>query len=994
MALVFASLAAMPTANAQVMVSIAASDAEAGETPANNGQFTVSRVGGDLISPATVSYQVSGTATPGADYAALSGSVTLGLFQSSVAIPVNVPGDDGLFEGDEFVSIRLIAGTGITVANDTAQVDIADSPHTVSAATGANASEGPVAPGQVVVSLSGQNQSGDSVIVDYTVAGSATPGTDYAALNGVISIPNGSTTASIEVTPIADDLIEGEETVEVTLTATNDPRAPVGDPATATVTIEDDDAVADEDGDGLPNIGECLDPLQCRDTDGDGLPDYQDPDDDNDGVPTASENAPDQDTDQDGIPDYLDDDDDGDGRLTRDEDTDEDGDGNPATDPTDLDDDGVPDYLDEEDQGGPTGDVDGDGLTNEREEELGTDPANPDTDGDGVGDGEEDAAGTDPLDHVSFADADGDLVPDSIEAGDGTDPNNPASYVDTDGGGTADHIETIAFASYGLPETDIQDHSDDRRDFDSDGLPDLLEISNASDPASSESPTANGAADDDGNGITNAVEGWLLGLGIAPVDAASDFDRDGYPDAAEIALGQNPLSATEKDSDGDGVPDVVELQAGVDISATSDSDADGIPDAREIALGSDPLDANAPVANGALDDDGDGVSNGIENVLESLGVESVDNASDTDADGVSDADEIRLGTNPLHDEQPVPWIQLTQEDIGPVSVLSTTGGTATATVALGGSQVGTLTYDWSETDNAVLAVVSGSQTGKTLVFSPATLPPGAYNLVVSVEKTVGDVVSPVSIVDYTLNVLADAQDTADADNDGVPDSVDDRDGRKGFPNTLQTQGAALIEADPGVRLQVGSTARTVRAGSAQIARDDIATAGDGEGGSVGNSEDDYDYPSGIYDVEVTNLPEAGSTVQIVIPQGTAIGEFAEYRKFLPGRGWGDFVEDASNSVHSAPGTGGECPQPGDGAWQPGLTPGHLCVQLAIEDGGPNDADSAAGANGIIKDPGGVGTPKGQVSVGQGSGSIGPGTTVVLGLIALGAALHRRRRLRC
>ena len=983
----------MPIANAQATVSVSASDAQAGETPANNGEFTVSRTGAVVLPPTTVFYEISGTATPGSDYTALSGSVFLGLFATSSTIPVNVLGDDGLFEGDEFVSIRLLPGASIILGNDTARVDIADTPHTVTASTGKNAAEGPVDPGQVIVSLGGRNESGDSVIVDYTVAGSATQGTDYAALNGVVSIPNGSTTAAVEVTPIADDLIEGDETVEVTLTATNDPRAPVGDPETAVVTIADDDAVADDDGDGLMNIDECPDQLQCRNTDGDELPDFQDPDDDNDGVPTADENAPDQDTDQDGTPDYLDDDDDGDGRLTLEEDADEDGDGNPATDPTDLDDDGIPDYLDEEDQGGPTGDLDGDGLTNEREEELGTDPANPDTDGDGVGDGDEDAAGTDPLDHVSFADADGDLVPDAVEATDATDPNDATSFLDTDGGSTADHIETTAFTSFGVPATDIQDPGDDRRDFDDDGLPDLLEIANGADPASSDSPTTGGAGDDDGNGITNAVEAWLLGLGIAPVDAATDFDRDGYPDVAEIAFAQNPLSATEKDGDADGVPDVIELQAGVDISAASDSDADGVPDAREIALGSDPLDANVPVANGALDDDGDGISNGIENVLELLGVENVDDASDADADGVSDADEIRLGTNPLHNEQPVPWIQLAQADIGPVSVLSTSGGVASATAMLGGSQVGTLTYDWSQTDNAVLAVVSGLQTEKTLQFSPATLPAGAYGLAVSVERTVGDVVLPVSTVDYTLNVFADAGDTADADNDGVPDSVDDRDARKGFANTLQGQGAASIEADPGVRLQLGSTARTVRAGSARIARDDIAAAGDGQGGSVGNSEDEYDYLGGIYDIEVTNLPEAGSSVRIVIPQATAIDEFADYRKFLPGRGWGDFVEDAGNGVQSAPGTGGECPVPGDGAWQSGLTAGHLCVQLTIEDGGPNDADAAPGPNGIIKDPGGVGTPKGQVSVGQGSGSIGPGGIVILCLAAVGAGLQRRRRLR-
>ena len=218
----------------------------------------------------------------------------------------------------------------------------------------------------------------------------------------------------------------------------------------------------------------------------------------------------------------------------------------------------LPTTSNPDDQGGPTGDLDGDGLTNEREDELGTDPENPDTDGDGVGDGDEDAAGTDPLDNASYADTDGDLVPDAVEVAGDTDPNDPASFVDSDAGGTADHIETVTYASYGLSATDALDPGDDRRDFDGDGLPDRLEISVASDPAASDSPTTGGAGDDNDNGISNAVEAYLAGLGIAPVTAVSDFDRDGYPDVAEIGFALNPLSASESDSDGDGVPNIIE----------------------------------------------------------------------------------------------------------------------------------------------------------------------------------------------------------------------------------------------------------------------------------------------------------------------------------------------------------------------------------------------------------------------------------------------------
>ena len=984
--------AALP-ADAQVVVSIEASDDSAAESPPDNGEFVVTRAGGSVIAPATVNYTVSGTATGGEDYTALPGSVTLNFFQGQATIPVNVAGDDGLFEGDETVTVTLQESPGVSiVGNASATVTIFDSPHSVTAETVSNATENPVSAGEIVVSLNASNESGAPVAVTFDVTGTATAGVDYVPLDSTVEIPEGASSASIEVTPIDDDLLETDETVVVTLTGTSDSRAPVGDPAVATVTIVDDDSAGDNDGDGVPNIVECPDFDDCPDTDGDGIPDYQDPDDDGDGVPTAMENPPDQDTDGDGVPDYLDNDDDGDGRLTQDEDLNEDGDGNPATNPTDLDNDGIPDYLDADDQGYPGGDLDGDGLTNEREEELGTDPLRADTDGDGVDDGAEVAAGTDPLDPSSYADADRDLVPDAVEIADGTDPNDSNSFLDSDQGGTPDHVETVLYPNFGIPATDAMDATDDRRDFDGDGLPDSLEIASGSDPADSNSPAENGAADDDGNGVANSVEAYLATIGITTVDAFSDFDRDGYPDALEVSFALNPLSATARDDDSDGVPNVIETAAGVNIDATTDSDGDGVPDAREIALGADPLDANSPVANGNLDDDGDGVTNAIEHVLQLLGVvDDPDASTDIDGDGIVDADEIRFGTDPARDEQPVPWIQLRQADYGPVRALATEGGNAIATAVTGGHQAGTLNYDWSASDNAILAVATGGQTSRSLTFAPQTLPTGHYDLVVRVQRTVGNFSSADSVVRFTLEVqaTADAESIMDGDNDGVPDAVDDRDGRFGFANRLQANAGTELQADAGVRMQTGSTARSVLSNSAAVTVANIASAGDGSGGSVGNSEDTFEYLSGLYDFEVTNLPHVGAAVRIVAPLIAAIGEFPDYRKFRADTGWQDFVVDANNAIESASGSSGTCPAPGDAAWQPGLTPGHNCVQLTIEDGGPNDNDAAAGPNGLIKYLGGVGTPKGRVTTGQGSGSVDPGLLAALGLIAVVLAWRRR-----
>lgn len=60
--------------------------------------------------------------------------------------------------------------------------------------------------------------------------------------------------------------------------------------------------------------------------------------------------------------------------------------------------------------GGSAVDSDNDGLSDEAETELGTDPYNPDTDGDCHADGPEVNAGTDPLDASSFPDGDCDMI--------------------------------------------------------------------------------------------------------------------------------------------------------------------------------------------------------------------------------------------------------------------------------------------------------------------------------------------------------------------------------------------------------------------------------------------------------------------------------------------------------------------------------------------------------------------------------------------------------
>ncbi|MEM6715914.1 MAG: Calx-beta domain-containing protein, partial [Cyanobacteria bacterium P01_C01_bin.147] len=217
--------------------------------PATAGQFTVS-LETVAATDTVIAYTVGGTATAGQDYAALSGTVTILAGASEATIDVSVI-DDLEVETAETVTVTLDAVTAgdadiVLGAADTATVTIADNevPNEVSLAATTNAAE-PDANGLFTVSLS-QVAATDTVIT-YTVNGSATPDSDYAALSGEVTILAGSQSAAINVAVIDDDLTEGLETVTVSLdTVTGDADVVLGAADTATVNIQDDDVPSGE----------------------------------------------------------------------------------------------------------------------------------------------------------------------------------------------------------------------------------------------------------------------------------------------------------------------------------------------------------------------------------------------------------------------------------------------------------------------------------------------------------------------------------------------------------------------------------------------------------------------------------------------------------------------------------------------------------------------------------------------------------------------------
>ena len=106
-------------------------------------------------------------------------------------------------------------------------------------ATDSTATEAGPTTGQFTITRTGATTS--ALTVYYGVSGTATSGSDYNSIGTSVTIPVGSSTATITVTPINDTAVESDETVVVTLSS--NAAYKVGSPSSATVTIISDDVV-------------------------------------------------------------------------------------------------------------------------------------------------------------------------------------------------------------------------------------------------------------------------------------------------------------------------------------------------------------------------------------------------------------------------------------------------------------------------------------------------------------------------------------------------------------------------------------------------------------------------------------------------------------------------------------------------------------------------------------------------------------------------------
>ncbi|MFB2669977.1 putative Ig domain-containing protein [Shewanella xiamenensis] len=333
-------------------------------------------------------------------------------------------------------------------------------------------------------------------------------------------------------------------------------------------------------------------------------------------------------------------------------------------------------------------------------------------------------------------------------------------------------------------------------------------------------------------------------------------------------------------------------------------------------------------------------------------------------DGVSEGnEEVLISLDPslnLGSKQQT-QVVITEANIAPqVSLAVTQAGQQQVIVAQNGGDVHirATASDANEQDTLTLTWASGAlslQADATgMMFSPAAVTPGIYPVsltatddgspVLSSTETVYIVVRPslaaLTSADTDGDLIPDVQEGySDSDSDGIPDYLDANNDCNVMPEGELQPVYFLAEGQAGVCLRLGNIA--LSRGQSGVQLQPEAVAEDALAANVG----------GIFDFIATGLPQQGQSYSLVLPQRSPVPANAVYRKFNAQAGWRDFVIDANNTVASTEGERGFCPPPGDSRWTPGLTEGHWCVQLTIEDGGPNDDDGVA--NRTIVDPSGV-----------------------------------------
>jgi len=233
-------------------ITLAVAPASVTEDATANLIYTFSRTG-PTTSALTVNYTVGGTANLGTDYAGIAATPvtkTVTFVAGSATATVTVdPATDTEFELDETVSLTLAAGSGYTIGTTTtvsgtiSNDDAAPLPSITLAVAPASVMED--GSSNLIYTFTRSGATTSALTVNYTVAGTANLGTDYAGIAATpatktVTFVAGSATVTVTVDPTTDTEIELDETVALTLAPGSG--YTIGTTTAVSGTISNDDA--------------------------------------------------------------------------------------------------------------------------------------------------------------------------------------------------------------------------------------------------------------------------------------------------------------------------------------------------------------------------------------------------------------------------------------------------------------------------------------------------------------------------------------------------------------------------------------------------------------------------------------------------------------------------------------------------------------------------------------------------------------------------------
>ncbi len=183
----------------------------------------------------------SGTATSGTDYAAIGGgTLTFSAGETRKTIAVSVRGDTA-DEADETVVIALSNASGASIVTARGTGTITDNDIPGFSIDSPSAAEGDSESSSLTFTVTLNPASYRQVTVNYADAGTgtATSGSDYAAIGGTLTFAAGETSKTIAVSVTDDALDEPDETVVIALSGASSGTSIAAASGTGTITDND-----------------------------------------------------------------------------------------------------------------------------------------------------------------------------------------------------------------------------------------------------------------------------------------------------------------------------------------------------------------------------------------------------------------------------------------------------------------------------------------------------------------------------------------------------------------------------------------------------------------------------------------------------------------------------------------------------------------------------------------------------------------------------------